>query len=227
MSRRESTRGKVGVTRIECSRTQWQKHCEVFKNINGVGACEVASSAGKKHGEDGEQLHFSRDPFCGIVVRVNMLPLPIHRVCHGPDAFASATAEQRRNEILPQQIQSEKWQRRPTANEQQHASRHRGRVQQFEGDHQQTDHDHCDRDDKKQDLPHILGGLKHRHRRPPNPELPLRTDWTKAAPANGNQYYMIGSIEHELTEIMGRFARDGTTFLNSPPLYTIMETPAS
>jgi hypothetical protein len=55
----------------------------------------------------------------------------------------------------------------------------------------------------------------------------LRTDWTKAAPANGNQYYMIGSIEHELTEIMGRFARDGTTFLNSPPLYTIMETPAS
>src|SRR5215831_9416632 len=48
-------------------------------------------------------------------------------------------------------------------------------------------------------------------------------DWTKAAPANGNQYYMIGSIEHELTEIMGRFARDGTTFLNSPPLYTIMD----
>jgi hypothetical protein len=48
-------------------------------------------------------------------------------------------------------------------------------------------------------------------------------DWTKAAPANGNQYYMIGSIEHELTEVMGRFARDGTTVGNSPPLYTIMD----
>jgi hypothetical protein len=48
-------------------------------------------------------------------------------------------------------------------------------------------------------------------------------DWTKAAPANGNQYYMIGAIEHELTEVMGRFARDGTTVGNSPPLYTIMD----
>jgi hypothetical protein len=48
-------------------------------------------------------------------------------------------------------------------------------------------------------------------------------DWTKAAPANGNQYYMIGSLEHELTEVMGRFARDGTTVGNSPPLYTIMD----
>jgi len=27
-------------------------------------------------------------------------------------------------------------------------------------------------------------------------------DWTKAAPADGDQYYMIGSIEHELTEVM-------------------------
>jgi hypothetical protein len=34
---------------------------------------------------------------------------------------------------------------------------------------------------------------------------------------------MIGSIEHELTEVMGRFARDGTTVGNSPPLYTIMD----
>ena len=34
---------------------------------------------------------------------------------------------------------------------------------------------------------------------------------------------MIGSIEHELTEVMGRFARDGTTIGNSPPLYTIMD----
>ena len=48
-------------------------------------------------------------------------------------------------------------------------------------------------------------------------------DWTKAAPANGNQYYMIGAIEHELTEVMGRFSRDGTTVGNSPQLYTIMD----
>jgi hypothetical protein len=36
-------------------------------------------------------------------------------------------------------------------------------------------------------------------------------DWTKSMPANANQYYMIGSIEHELTEVMGRFAFDGTS----------------
>src|SRR5262249_18218181 len=48
-------------------------------------------------------------------------------------------------------------------------------------------------------------------------------DWTKAAPADDNQFYMIGSLEHELTEVMGRFARDGTTVGNSPPLYTIMD----
>jgi hypothetical protein len=37
-------------------------------------------------------------------------------------------------------------------------------------------------------------------------------DWTKSAPANGNQFYMIGAIEHELSEVMGRVAFDGTNF---------------
>jgi hypothetical protein len=50
-------------------------------------------------------------------------------------------------------------------------------------------------------------------------------DWTKAAPANANQYYMIGSIEHELTEVMGRFAMDGTNSFGDQvgPVYTIMD----
>jgi hypothetical protein len=50
-------------------------------------------------------------------------------------------------------------------------------------------------------------------------------DWTKAAPANANQYYMIGSIEHELTEVMGRFAMDGTNSFGDAvgPVYTIMD----
>ena len=34
-------------------------------------------------------------------------------------------------------------------------------------------------------------------------------DWTKAAPSNGSQFYMVGSIEHELSEVMGRFSDDG------------------
>jgi hypothetical protein len=50
-------------------------------------------------------------------------------------------------------------------------------------------------------------------------------DWTKSIPANGNQYYMIGAIEHELTEVMGRFAYDGTSAFgaNVGPVYTIMD----
>jgi hypothetical protein len=50
-------------------------------------------------------------------------------------------------------------------------------------------------------------------------------DWTKAAPANANQYYMIGTIEHELTEVMGRFAWAGTSPFgnNVGPVYTIMD----
>src|SRR5262249_60508444 len=47
-------------------------------------------------------------------------------------------------------------------------------------------------------------------------------DWTKASPADDNQFYMIGSIEHELTEAMGRVARDGTPVGNSPPLYPVL-----
>jgi hypothetical protein len=48
-------------------------------------------------------------------------------------------------------------------------------------------------------------------------------DWTKAAPANANQYYMLGTIEHELTEVMGRFAFDGTNAINNAPSYTLMD----
>jgi hypothetical protein len=50
-------------------------------------------------------------------------------------------------------------------------------------------------------------------------------DWTKSTPANANQYYMIGSIEHELTEVMGRFSFDGTSPFgnNTGPVYTIMD----
>jgi hypothetical protein len=48
-------------------------------------------------------------------------------------------------------------------------------------------------------------------------------DWTKAAPANGNQYYMIGTIEHEISEVMGRVAMDGTNAINNTPSYTLMD----
>jgi hypothetical protein len=49
-------------------------------------------------------------------------------------------------------------------------------------------------------------------------------DWTKSQPAAG-QYYMIGTIEHELTEVMGRFAFDGTSPFGAGvgPVYTIMD----
>ena len=54
-------------------------------------------------------------------------------------------------------------------------------------------------------------------------------DWTKSAPSNSKQYYMIGSIEHELSEVMGRVSYDGTsggaTDSNGNPIpgYTIMD----
>jgi autotransporter passenger strand-loop-strand repeat protein len=44
------------------------------------------------------------------------------------------------------------------------------------------------------------------------------SDWTTAAPTNANQFYMIGTIEHETSEVMGRDSFDGT---NSD--YTIMD----
>ena len=49
-------------------------------------------------------------------------------------------------------------------------------------------------------------------------------DWTKAAPV-ADQFYMIGAIEHELTEVMGRFAHDGTSAFGAGvgPVYTIMD----
>jgi hypothetical protein len=48
-------------------------------------------------------------------------------------------------------------------------------------------------------------------------------DWTKTASANSKQYYMIGSIEHELSELMGRVSFDGTNAINNAPSYTIMD----
>jgi hypothetical protein len=48
-------------------------------------------------------------------------------------------------------------------------------------------------------------------------------DWSKSAPANSNQFYMIGTIEHELSEVMGRFSYDGTNGINNAPSYTIMD----
>jgi hypothetical protein len=51
----------------------------------------------------------------------------------------------------------------------------------------------------------------------------LTADWTKAAPSSSNQYYMIGTIEHELTEVMGRDAFDGTNAINNAPSYTLMD----
>ena len=42
-------------------------------------------------------------------------------------------------------------------------------------------------------------------------------DWTKSAPANSKQYYMLGTIEHELSEVMGRFSYDGTNGINNAP----------
>jgi hypothetical protein len=47
-------------------------------------------------------------------------------------------------------------------------------------------------------------------------------DWTKAAPSSSNQYYMIGVIEHELTEVMGRVSYDGTN-VNNALSYTLMD----
>jgi hypothetical protein len=48
-------------------------------------------------------------------------------------------------------------------------------------------------------------------------------DWTTVAPASGKQYYMLGSIEHETSEFMGRISWDGTDAINNAPSYTIMD----
>jgi hypothetical protein len=55
-----------------------------------------------------------------------------------------------------------------------------------------------------------------------NEELGSSADWTTSVPSNGNQVYMIGVIEHELTEVMGRIALDGTN-VNNAPSYTLMD----
>ena len=48
-------------------------------------------------------------------------------------------------------------------------------------------------------------------------------DWTSAAPANSSQFYMLGTIEHETSEVMGRTSVDGTDQIGSVPGYTIMD----
>ena len=48
-------------------------------------------------------------------------------------------------------------------------------------------------------------------------------DWTPTSPANANQFYMIGTIEHETSEVMGRVSYDGTNGINDAPSYTIMD----
>src|ERR1700730_2400906 len=40
-------------------------------------------------------------------------------------------------------------------------------------------------------------------------------DWTTAPPANSNQFYMIGTIEHETSEVMGRYSYLGATINQS------------
>lgn len=50
-------------------------------------------------------------------------------------------------------------------------------------------------------------------------------DWTKAAPSSANQFYLIGTIEHELSEVMGRVSYDGSDFFSNSfsPTYTLMD----
>jgi hypothetical protein len=57
-------------------------------------------------------------------------------------------------------------------------------------------------------------------------------DWSTSAPISGTdangkpivQYYMIGNIEHELSEVMGRYSFDGTNAFNDGTGdYTIMD----
>jgi hypothetical protein len=43
-----------------------------------------------------------------------------------------------------------------------------------------------------------------------------------ATPA-ANQYYIVGSLEHEFTEVLGRDSFDGTNAVNNAPSYTIMD----
>jgi hypothetical protein len=48
-------------------------------------------------------------------------------------------------------------------------------------------------------------------------------DWTKSAPTNNNQFYMIGAIEHELSEVMGRVSLDGTNAPDNGSCYTMLD----
>ena len=48
-------------------------------------------------------------------------------------------------------------------------------------------------------------------------------DWTQSTPANNSQFYMIGTIEHELSEIMGRVSFDSTNAINNASSYSIMD----
>jgi hypothetical protein len=48
-------------------------------------------------------------------------------------------------------------------------------------------------------------------------------DWTQSVPVNNTQYYMIGAIEKELSEVMGRTAFAGTNGVNNAPSYTLTD----
>jgi hypothetical protein len=43
-----------------------------------------------------------------------------------------------------------------------------------------------------------------------------------ATPA-ANQFYIVGALEHEFSEVLGRFSLDGTNAINNTPSYTIMD----
>jgi hypothetical protein len=48
-------------------------------------------------------------------------------------------------------------------------------------------------------------------------------DWTQSVPFNNSQYYMIGAIENELSQVMGRTAFAGTNGVNNAPSYTLTD----
>jgi hypothetical protein len=50
----------------------------------------------------------------------------------------------------------------------------------------------------------------------------LGADWTQASPGS-SQFYMIGIIEHELSEVMGRFSYDGLDVSGYGPAYSLMD----
>src|SRR5579883_55018 len=48
-------------------------------------------------------------------------------------------------------------------------------------------------------------------------------DWTTNTPSSGAVFYMIGVIEHELSEVMGRTSIDGQSSIGGGPGFTLMD----